>query len=86
MRYPDAVFTSTVTREGIEELISRISLIASSQEEVLEVLIPYSRGDLVSLAHQRCSILNEEYIDTGTKLMVRAGHQAAAKLRPFVFN
>ena len=83
VRYPDAVFTSTVTREGIDELISRISLIASSQEEVIEALIPYNRGDLVSYAHQRCSILNEEYLDTGTRLMVRAGHQAAAKLKPF---
>lgn len=83
-RYPNAIFTSTVTREGINELISRISLVASSQEEVLELLIPYNRGDLVSLAHQRCAIMNEEYLDTGTHLTVRAGNQAAAKLRPFV--
>ena len=86
IRYPNAIFTSTVTREGISELISRIALVASSQEEVLDLLIPFDRGDLVSLAHQRCAILNEEYLATGTRLTVRAGSQAAAKLKPFVAN
>ena len=55
IRYPNAVFTSTVTREGINDLVSRIGLVASSQEEILELLIPYSRGDMVSYAHQRCT-------------------------------
>lgn len=86
IRYPNAIFTSTVTREGINELISRIALVASSQEEVLNLLIPYNRGDLVSLAHQRCAILNEEYLDTGTRLTLRAGSQAAAKLKPFAIE
>lgn len=86
IRYPNAIFTSTVTREGISELISRIALVASSQEEVLDLLIPFDRGDLVSLAHQRCAILNEEYLATGTRLTVRAGSQAAARLKPFVTN
>ena len=83
IRYPNAVFTSTVTREGINDLVSRIGLVASSQEEILELLIPYSRGDMVSYAHQRCTILNEEYKDTGTLLTVRAGAQAVAKLKAF---
>ena len=59
---------------------------AKEQEEVLDLLIPFDRGDLVSLAHQRCAILNEEYLATGTRLTVRAGSQAAAKLKPFVAN
>lgn len=83
IRYPNAVFTSTVTRDGINDLVSRIGLVASSQEEILELLIPYNRGDLVSFAHQRCTIMNEEYTDTGTLLMVRAGAQAVAKLKGF---
>ncbi len=82
-RYPHAVFTSTVSREGLHELISRIGIVASAQDEVLELLIPFSRGDLVSMAHQRCTIINEDYNESGTHLVVRAGHQAAAMLKPF---
>ncbi len=44
IRYPNAVFTSTVTRDGINDLVSRIGLVASSQEEILELLIPYNGG------------------------------------------
>ncbi len=84
VRYPHAVFTSTLNRDGIDELIRRISMVASAQDELLEVLIPFSRGDLVSLAHQRCSILNEDYTADGTRLVLRAGRQAAAVLKPFL--
>lgn len=83
-RYPHAVFTSTVDRSGIDELIGRIGLVASAQDELMDVVIPFDRGDLVSLAHQRCTILNEDYTDAGTRLVVRAGGQSAAMLRPFV--
>ncbi len=82
-RYPHAVFTSTLNKEGLEELIRRIGVVASAQDELLEVLIPFNRGDLVSLAHQRCTILNEDYNESGTHLVVRAGHQAAALLKPY---
>ena len=82
-RYPHAVFTSTVNKEGLEDLIRRIGVVASAQDELLEVLIPFNRGDLVSLAHQRCTILNEDYNESGTHLVVRAGHQAAALLKPY---
>ncbi len=83
IRYPNAVFTSTVTREGLQELIQRVALVASAQDELLEVLVPYNRGDLVSMAHQRCTILNEDYTDKGTHLVLRASHQAASKLKEY---
>lgn len=82
-RYPHAIFTSTKSGEGLSELIARIGIVASAQDELLEVLIPFNRGDLVSLAHQRCTILNEDYNESGTHLVLRAGKQAAAMLKPF---
>lgn len=86
VRHEQAVLTSTLDGSGIDELIQRIALTASAQDELLKVLIPYDRGDLVSLAHTRCAVLNEEYTDRGTYLVVRASAQAAAQLKPFVSN
>lgn len=83
IRFPHAIFTSAKTSEGLDELIHRIGLVASAQDELLEVLIPYNRGDLVSYAHQRCTILNEQYEAEGTKLTLRAGKQAIAKLSSY---
>ena len=82
-RFPHAVFTSTKTREGLNELIHRIGVVASAQDELLEVLIPFSRGDVVSYAHQRCTILSENYEEQGTRLVLRAGKQALSRLREF---
>lgn len=86
VRHEQAGLTSTLDGSGIDELIQRIALTASAQDELLKVLIPYDRGDLVSLAHTRCAVLNEEYTDRGTYLVVRASAQAAAQLKPFVSN
>lgn len=86
VRHEQAVLTSTLDGSGIDELIQRIALTASAQDELLKVLIPYDRGDLASLAHTRCAVLNEEYTDRGTYLVVRASAQAAAQLKPFVSN
>lgn len=82
-RYPHAIFTSTKTGEGLQDLIHRIGVVASAQDELLEILVPYNRGDLVSLAHQRCSILSESYEEEGTHLVLRAGGRIIAQLSPF---
>lgn len=83
IRYPHAVFTSTVERSGLDELIQRIALVASAQDQLLELLVPYERGDIVSLAHQRCTILNEDYQENGTHLVVRAGNDIASRFAEF---
>lgn len=83
VRFPHAVFTSTKTREGLDELIHRIGSVASAQDELLEIVVPYDRGDLVSFMHQRCTILSESYEEAGTRLILRANAQAASRLKPF---
>lgn len=65
---PDAVFVSALTGEGIAALTARIAHEAAERDEVIETVIPYSRGDLTSLAHERCRILCEEYREDGTFL------------------
>lgn len=83
MRFPHAVFTSTVTEEGIDELIKRIGIAAEAHQMLMEVLIPYTKGDLVSFAHKRCSILSEEYTEEGTRLDLRVSPEFAAQFEPY---
>lgn len=82
-RYPQALFISTLTKEGISELIKRIGLVAASQEVLKEVLIPYEKGDLVSLAHQRCTILNEQYTENGTRMSIRIAPELINRFESF---
>lgn len=64
----DALLVSAETGEGIDQLVDRIAHVASAQDTHLDIVVPYQRGDLVSKAHERCRILTEEHIETGTHL------------------
>ena len=68
---PDAVFVSGMTGEGIDDLLGRIAAEAARGDRRLEVLVPYTRGDLVQLAHESGQILSEEHTPEGTRLTVR---------------
>lgn len=70
-RYPLAVFVSAETGEGADLLIDAIARAASASETVMEVLVPYSRGDVVSIAHERCTVVAESYDERGTLLTLR---------------
>ena len=81
--HPDAAIVSAVTGEGIDELIERIAKVASSRDEYLEALIPYSRGDLVAHAHKRCHIVSEEHDEEGTRLTLYAPPDSAHLFREY---
>lgn len=67
-RHPQAQLISAETGEGIDELVRRIARAASAQDELMNVLIPYQQGSLVSIAHERCHIISEEHAAEGTHL------------------
>lgn len=71
-RHRNALFVSAHTGEGIDELVSCIARIAASNDILLNVCIPYDKGELVSLAHERCNILHEEHTESGTHLTMQA--------------
>jgi GTP-binding protein HflX len=70
--HPGAVLVSAETGEGIDELIERIAKVAAARDEYLDVVIPYEKGNLVSIAHKRCHIISELHEDAGTHLRLYA--------------
>lgn len=85
-RFPQAIFTSTLTGYGIDSLLDHIALAASAQEKLIHVVIPFSRGDLVSLAHQSATILSESYSAEGTELTLRIPPTMLASFNSFIVN
>ncbi|MBQ9067921.1 MAG: GTPase HflX [Eggerthellaceae bacterium] len=71
-RWPLALLVSARTREGTGDLAKRIAALAAAQEEMLSLIVPYDQGSIVSLAHERCSIVEERHEEDGTHLVVRA--------------
>ncbi len=82
-RHPRAVFVSATTGAGIEALVARIAEDAARGSITLTVLVPYTRGDLVQLAHERGQILSERHTESGTQLVVRMPAESAHELAPF---
>lgn len=83
-RYPDAVFVSAKMGVGLEELIERIAAEAALGSMTIDIVVPYTRGDIVKLAHERTQILSEEHTEEGTGLTLRVPPDLVSPFVPFV--
>ena len=70
-RYPEALFISAHDGSGIDELLAYIQQAAADTGYVFQVLVPYKRGDVTSLAHSKCHVISEEHTAEGTKMKVQ---------------
>ena len=82
-RFPDAVFVSVRTGEGMEELISRISELVADDLVTMELRIPQSRADLVARLHREADIRHTAYDGDDVVLRARLSPRAAAEFKPF---
>lgn len=82
-RFPGAVLVSAETGEGVDELIDAIARAATASETLMEVVVPFSRGDLASLAHSRCTVLAESYDERGTIMTLRVPSEMKASFGPY---
>ncbi len=83
-RYPTAVFVSALTGEGVEGLVRRIAEEAARGSVTLSVLVPYTRGDLVKLAHEKTQILSERHTEQGTALVLRTSPALSSQFNDFL--
>jgi GTP-binding protein HflX len=81
---PDGVFVSARTGEGIDKLKARIEDLLPRPDVEMDVLLPYSRGDLVARLHDGAEVLSTEHTADGTRLRARVAPDLAAVLDPFV--
>lgn len=69
-RHPDAVLISAKTRDGLDDLLHRIAREAARGSRLMTVLVPYTRGDIVRLAHDRTQVVAEHHTGEGTSLVI----------------
>lgn len=82
-RFPGAVLVSAETGEGVDQLIDAIARAATASETLMEVVVPFSRGDLTSIAHSRCTVLAESYDERGTIMTLRVPSEMKASFEPY---
>ncbi|MGO1167660.1 MAG: GTPase HflX [Janibacter sp.] len=79
-----SIAVSARTGQGVDDLLALVADELPKPDIDVEVLVPYSRGDLVSRLHDEASVLAEDHVAEGTRLHAKVHGDLAAELAPFV--
>jgi GTP-binding protein HflX len=82
-RHPGSVAISALTGEGIDDLLSVLGDRLRALESVVELVVPYERGDIVAALHREGEVLSEAHEDGATRLRARLDPAAAGKYAEF---
>jgi GTP-binding protein HflX len=82
--WPDAVFISAETGDGLLDLQAAISEALSKDLVTLSLSIPYDRGDVVAAAHRLGEVVEEKHDAEGTIMDVRIPQRATARFNDFL--
>lgn len=81
---PGAVATSAATGHGIDTLLHTVGDRIRSMMEVVDVIIPFDRGDAMAAVHRSGQVLREQAVDRGMHYRVRIDPRSAGRLREFI--
>jgi GTP-binding protein HflX len=80
---PDAVFVSARTGDGLDRLQQKMAEMIAPTDAVVDVTIPYDRGDLVNKVHADGRVDAVEHTGDGTRIKARVPIPLAASLQEF---
>jgi GTP-binding protein HflX len=83
-REKHCVLVSALTGEGLPELLELLEQEVPRPDRLVEVVLPYSAGALVSRVHDEGEVLVEEHLDTGTRMQARVRPDLAAELANYL--
>lgn len=80
---PESEFISAKEGTGIKGLLYRVSQEASRGDKTITVLIPYEKGLLMKMVHERCQVISERYEQKGLLATVKASARMYETLNPY---
>ena len=81
--FPDALFISTRTGAGLDDLVARMADQLAGRSERVELLFPLDRSDLLSSLHRQGQVLSTAYEDAGIRVHAVVGLKNLASLEPY---
>jgi GTP-binding protein HflX len=82
-QYPNSLAISAVTGQGLDILLDRIEGVLQADRQSVTLLVPYDRGDLVSLLHEQAIVDQETYQAEGILLEAYLPHHLAGLVQPY---
>lgn len=83
---PGCLLVSATTGEGMAELLQSIESLLPKPELFMKVLVPYSRGDLVSRIHSEGKVSKLEHRESGTYIETLVKPGLASELEVFALD
>ena len=68
----NAIYISAKENMGIDNLKKAIVEELKKMRQETTILVPYSRGDILSSIHAKCKVISEDYNDEGTQITFSA--------------
>jgi GTP-binding protein HflX len=82
--HPSAVPVSAVTGDGVDALLETIGARLRALIPIVELEVPYDRGDVMATLHRDGEVLVEVHGDVGTRVRARLPRVDIARLGDFV--
>ena len=76
-----SMVVSAFTGEGVAELLARVEAELPKRRVSLELLIPYSRGDLLHLVHEFGDVHREVHGEEGTTVEAQVDRNVAERIK-----
>ena len=85
-REKHCVLVSALTGDALAELLELLEQEVPRPDRLVEVVLPYSAGSLVSRVHDQGEVLLEEHLDSGTRMQARVRPDLAAELEAYLIG
>ena len=83
-RHPGAILLSAATGQGTEDLLEAMASHLRRASHVVELCVPYSRGDILAALHREGEVLSTSEGDEAMTVRARLASAALAQFVPFL--
>jgi GTP-binding protein HflX len=83
-RYPGSVIISAAQGQGVGELVDAVARQLHRSSRVVELSVPYSRGDVLAALHREGEVLETTETDGATLVRAKLPGAALAQFMPFM--
>jgi GTP-binding protein HflX len=80
----DSIAVSAVTGEGVEKMVDLVAQKLRSLARIVELLVPYDRGDVLAALHRDADVLVEVHGDDGARIRARIPERELGRIAAFL--
>ena len=84
--HPGSVGISALQHTGIEGLLQAVADRLRATAKVVELIVPFERGDVIAAVHREGEVLVEQHEEGATRLRARLDQAGAARFREFLVS